>query len=160
MKDFSACGTRAGRPLESPDTPAGTGSSALGPDSSSTTDPSIGCRRPHARCETVATKPAFRDAFRQRRCLVVVDSFDVGKGRGRERKAIQMKDGKPFGVGAIWDRWQHGDGEAVESCAIITTAANELVSPINDRMPVIIANEGLRPVARSRILRPPRSFSG
>jgi len=104
---------------------------------SSASDPFLGRRFVHARCETVATKPAFRDSFRQRRCLVVVDRFDVGKGR----KAIQMKDGKPFGVAAYMDRWQEGDGEPLESCAIITTAANELVRPINDRMPVIIANE-------------------
>lgn len=92
----------------------------------------IGKRLVHARCETVATKPAFRDSFRLRRCLVVVDSFDVGKRRGKSYR-IQMKDGKPFDVGAMWDRWQGGD-QAVESCAIITTATNESVSPINKRM--------------------------
>lgn len=108
-----------------------------------TTDPSSGSRLPHARADTVATKPAFRDVFRQRRCLVVVDSFFLAKsGRDKRRSyVIQMKDGKPFGVGAIWDRWQQADAERVETCAVITTEANEVVSLINDRMPVIIAEE-------------------
>ena len=54
---------------------------------------------------------------------------------------IQMKDGRPFGVGGIRERWQQGDAEPLETCAVITTEANELVGPINDRMPVIIAEE-------------------
>ncbi len=104
--------------------------------------PSIGSRLVHARCKTAASKPAFRESFRQRRCLVVADSFDIGRrrGKGGSRYLIQMKDGKPFGVGSIWDRWEK-EGLSVESCAIITTAANDLVWPINDRMPVIIAQE-------------------
>ncbi len=108
-----------------------------------TTDPSIGSRLTHARAETVATKPAFRDAFRLRRFLVVVDSFFLAKsGRGKRRRyVIQMKDGRPSGVGAIWDHWQQGEAEPLETCAVITTEANELGSPINDRMPVIIANK-------------------
>lgn len=97
-------------------------------------DPSIGRRLIHARAETVATKRAFRDAFRHRRCMVVADTFHL------RRQAIQMKDGQPFGMGGIWDRWQRDD-EQIESCAVITTAANELVRPVNDRMPVIIAPE-------------------
>jgi putative SOS response-associated peptidase YedK len=68
--------------------------------SSSAADPSAAKRLTHARSETVASKPSFRDAFRRRRCLLVVDSFHLGKGRGH---AIQMKDGKPFGIAAIWD---------------------------------------------------------
>jgi putative SOS response-associated peptidase YedK len=102
----------------------------------SAADPSAARRLTHARSETVATKPSFRDSFRQRRCLLVVDSFNLGK---RSRRAIQMKDGKPFGIAAIWDRWQAGDGEPLETCAVITMAANDLVLPINDRMPAIIA---------------------
>jgi putative SOS response-associated peptidase YedK len=101
--------------------------------------PSLGSRLTHARAETVATNRAFREVFRRRRCLVVVDSFHLS--RQRKPYLIQMTDGQPFGVGAIWDGWQ-GDNESyVESCAIITTAANELVQPINGRMPVIIARE-------------------
>lgn len=109
-----------------------------------TTNPSSGSRLTHARAETVATKPAFRDAFRLRRCLVVVDSFFLVKsGKGKRRSyVIQMKDGHPFGVGAIWKRWQQAEAEpVVETCAVIATEANELVAPINDRMPVIIPQE-------------------
>lgn len=105
--------------------------------------PKIGIRLIHARAETVATKRAFREAFGSRRCLMAVDEFDLSRGRRKGQKqrfAIRMKDGRPFGVGAIWERWQH-DGETIESCAVITTASNDLVRPINDRMPVIIAPE-------------------
>jgi putative SOS response-associated peptidase YedK len=101
--------------------------------------PSLGGRLTHARAETVATKRAFREVFRRRRCLVVVDSFHLS--RQRKPYLIQMTDGQPFGVGAIWDGSLGDDESYVESCAIITTAANELVQPINDRMPVIIAPE-------------------
>lgn len=108
-------------------------------------DPSIGSRLTHARAETVATKLAFREAFRQRRCLMVVDGFYLWKSRGRGKKKqpyiIQMKDRRPFGVGAVWERWQPSGGEALESCAVITTPANEVIQPINDRMPAIVAQE-------------------
>jgi putative SOS response-associated peptidase YedK len=93
-------------------------------------DPSIASRLIHARAETVATKRAFRAAFRQRRCLVMTDGVQLRKRR------IEMKDGRPFGMGGVWERWE-GD-EEIESCAVITTTANKLVQPINDRMPVII----------------------
>lgn len=106
-------------------------------------DPSTGGQLIHARSETVAEKPTFRESFRQRRCLLVVDSFDLGKGHDKRGPsyAIQRTDRRPFGVGAIWDRWQSGGNEPIESCAVITTAANEIVRPINDRMPVIIAED-------------------
>ncbi len=100
--------------------------------------PAIGSRLVHARAETVGTKRAFREAFRHRRCLIVMDSFQLS-GR-MNRRVIQMKDGHPFGVGGVWERWQRGD-EHIESCALITSEANDLVRTINDRMPVIIAAE-------------------
>ncbi len=100
-------------------------------------DPTFGSRLPHARAETVATKRAFREAFRRRRCLVVVDSCRLS--RRRKSYLIQMTDGQPFGMGAVWDRWQKDDRGPIQSCAIITTTANEVVQPINDRMPAIIA---------------------
>jgi putative SOS response-associated peptidase YedK len=102
-------------------------------------DLSLGSRVAHARAETVATKRAFREAFSRRRCLVVVDSCHLS--RRRKPYLIQMTDGQPFGMGRVWDRWQKDEKGPIESCAIITTAANEVVQPINDRMPVIIAPE-------------------
>jgi putative SOS response-associated peptidase YedK len=96
-------------------------------------DSSIGDRLTHARAESVATKRAFREAFRQRRCLIVTDGVELGKGR------IEMKDGRPFGMGGLWERWE--GGEAVEICALITTSANEAVQHVSARMPVIIAEE-------------------
>jgi putative SOS response-associated peptidase YedK len=91
----------------------------------------VGVRMTHARAETVATQRAFPEAFRHRRCLIVVDSFYLS------RHVIQMADDRPFGVAAIWERWRRD--ELLESCAVITTDANELVRVINDRMPAIIA---------------------
>jgi len=102
-------------------------------------DPSLGSRLTHARAETVATKRAFREVFKRRRCLVVVDSCHLS--RRRKPYLIQMTDGQPFGMGGVWDRWQRDDESYIESCAIITTAANELIQQINDRMPVLIARE-------------------
>jgi len=101
--------------------------------------PDIGNPLIHARAETVATKPAFREAFRYRRCLMVADSFALSARR--KRLAIQMKDHRPFGVGGVWERWQRDDQEPTESCAIITVPANDLVRPANDRMPLIIAQQ-------------------
>ncbi|MHB0958261.1 MAG: SOS response-associated peptidase [Pirellulaceae bacterium] len=108
----------------------------------SSCDPSGGRHFVHARSETVATKPIFREAFRRRRCLLVVDSFDISKERsGKRSHVIQTQDRRPFGVGAVWERWEQAGTEPLESCAVITTSANELVRPINDRMPVIIAEQ-------------------
>lgn len=70
-------------------------------------------------------------------CLVVVDSFQLTKHR--KPYLIQLVDDQPFGLGGVWDCWQSEDEKLVASRAIITTVANELVQPINDRMPVIIA---------------------
>lgn len=96
-------------------------------------DSSRGTRLTHARAETVATRRAFREAFRQRRCLIVTDGVEVRKRR------LEMKNGQPFGMGGLWERWE--ESEQFETCTVITTSANELVQPIGDRMPVIIAEE-------------------
>jgi putative SOS response-associated peptidase YedK len=100
----------------------------------------IGARMINARAETLAEKPAFRAAFRARRCLIVADGFyEWQKVGGRKQPHfIRLRDGQPFGFAGLWERW-HGDGEeAVESCTIVTTEANELLAPIHDRMPVIV----------------------
>jgi putative SOS response-associated peptidase YedK len=70
--------------------------------------------------------------------LVVVDSFSLGKGSG---KTIQMENHRPFGIGGTWERWQRDGNEPLDSCAVITAQANDLVMPINGRMPVIIAEK-------------------
>jgi putative SOS response-associated peptidase YedK len=88
----------------------------------------------------VATKPAFRSAFRQRRCLIPADGFCEWKKAGRVRQPyfIRLKDGLPLAFAGLWEEWRDPDGQAVGSCAIIVTRANALLQPIHDRMPVIL----------------------
>lgn len=101
-------------------------------------DPKIGYRMINARAETAATKPAFRKAFAQGRCLVVADGFyEWQKADGRKQPYfIHMKDDQPFAFAGLWEHWE--GNEAIESCTIIVTAANDLMQPIHDRMPVIL----------------------
>lgn len=103
-------------------------------------DPEIGNRLINARAETAADKPSFRDAFRQRRCLVLADGFFEWKKRqgGKEPYLVRLHDGRPFAFAGLWERWRSPENEAVETCTILTTDANELVRPIHDRMPVIL----------------------
>jgi putative SOS response-associated peptidase YedK len=104
-----------------------------------------GGRKPiNAKCETVDRLPMFRDAYRRRRCILPVDGFYEWKAiRGQKAKqpyAIAMKDGKPFGIGALWENWKDpASGEWIRTFAVITTDANDLVAEIHDRMPLILA---------------------
>jgi putative SOS response-associated peptidase YedK len=104
-----------------------------------------GGRKPiNAKCETVGDLPTFRDAYRRRRCIVPVDGFFEWKAiKGQKAKqpyAIAMKDGAPFGIAGIWENWKEpASSEWIRTFAIITTDANELVSDIHDRMPVILS---------------------
>jgi putative SOS response-associated peptidase YedK len=92
--------------------------------------------------ETVATKPAFRDAFKSRRCLVPADGFYEWKkidAKAKQPYRIVMADGSPMAFGGLWERWQDpASGETVRSFTIVTTAPNALCSPIHNRMPVIL----------------------
>jgi putative SOS response-associated peptidase YedK len=101
--------------------------------------PTTGYRMINARAETVATRRAFRDAFRRRRCLVPADGFYEWK-RGTNPKQpyyIRMEEDRPFAFAALWEYWRRGDVE-IQSCSIITTEANALVTELHDRMPVIL----------------------
>jgi putative SOS response-associated peptidase YedK len=106
-----------------------------------------GGRRPvNARAETISTLPSFKDAYKRRRCLLPVDSFFEWKAtKGASAKqpfAIGMKSGEPFAIAAIWENWKRpGTEEWVRTFAVLTTTANELMSEIHDRMPVIIPPE-------------------
>ncbi len=107
-------------------------------------DAVIGNRMINARAETVADKPAFRAAFRHRRCLIAADGFYEWRKTGGGAKQpyhIRLESGAPFAIAGLWERWRPPDGEAVESCTLITTAANALLAPIHDRMPVIVGPE-------------------
>jgi putative SOS response-associated peptidase YedK len=96
----------------------------------------------NARAETVHKKPAYREAFKRRRCLVPADGFyewRTEKG-GKQPHFIHRTDGEPMAFAGLWEHWKSPEGgDGIDSCAIIVTEANELMQPIHDRMPVIVA---------------------
>jgi putative SOS response-associated peptidase YedK len=103
-------------------------------------DTKIGFSTINAKAESVDAKPAFRDAFRRRRCLVPVDAFYEWDKRRDERQpyAIAFADRRLMALAGLWENWRSPDGEWLRSFAIVTTAANDLVAPLHDRMPVIL----------------------
>ena len=104
-------------------------------------DAKIGNRMINARSETAATSPAFRRAFRERRCLIVADGFFEWQKVDAKTKQpffIRLEDDAPFGFAGLWEAWRGPDGAVVESCTILTTTPNELVSAVHDRMPVLL----------------------
>ncbi len=105
--------------------------------------PAVGSRMINARAETVATKPAFRRAFRERRCLILADGFyEWQRQDGRKQPFyIRLHDGRPFAFAGLWERWVPLDGQPLDSSTIITTKSNDLVGRIHQRMPVILAPE-------------------
>jgi putative SOS response-associated peptidase YedK len=94
----------------------------------------------NARAETVADKPAFRSAFARRRCLVPADGFYEWQPVAGKKQPVlfRLRDGRPFAFAGLWESWEGAGGEVVESCAILTTPANDLVRPVHERMPVIL----------------------
>jgi putative SOS response-associated peptidase YedK len=104
-------------------------------------DPAIGARMINARGETIAEKSAFRKPFERHRCLVPADGFYEWQAvAGRKQPMhVAMKDGATFAFAGLSERWLSSTGEVVDSCAIVTTAANALLRPLHERMPVIIA---------------------
>lgn len=114
-------------------------------------DLKLGNRMINARGETVARKPAFRQAFRKRRCLVLANGFYEWQktAAGKQPWYIDQADGEPFAMAGLWESWRGGpdadaDGTApVETCTIITTAANAMMRELHDRMPVILDSAGI-----------------
>ncbi len=105
-------------------------------------DPAIGNRLINAKSETVTEKPSFKNAFRSRRCLVPANGFfEWKKEKEKIPYHIKMKDGSPFAMAGIWDRWTSADGEIIHSFSILTTSPNEKMALIHDRMPVILPRE-------------------
>lgn len=102
--------------------------------------PDIGYRMINARAETVADKEAFRENFRERRCIIPADGFYEWHKllSGKQPYLLRLVTGAPFGFAGLWDRWQGPTGSVLESFAILTTTANPLVRTIHDRMPVIL----------------------
>jgi len=122
-------------------------------------DIAIGARMINARSETAHEKPAFKNAFRRRRCLIPADGFyewcktpggtgaparragaSTGKARStRQPYLITMADEQPFAMAGLWEHYQDEHGNELETCTILTTRANEMVGELHDRMPVIIS---------------------
>jgi putative SOS response-associated peptidase YedK len=103
-------------------------------------DAAVGSRMINARAETVAEKPAFRGAFRARRCLVPADGFyEWATRRGRKQAYhIGLSHGAPFGFAGLWERWVDPSGGALESCTLLTCDAVASIRAIHARMPVIL----------------------
>jgi putative SOS response-associated peptidase YedK len=104
-------------------------------------DSSIADKLINARAETVDKKPSFREAFRKRRCLIVADGFYEWKQEGKIKIPLYyyLKSGRPFGFAGLYETWIAPDQKKINTCTIITTAANELIAPVHDRMPVILS---------------------
>lgn len=104
-------------------------------------DPAIGSKMINARSETVAEKPSFRSAFRNRRCLIIADGFYEWQRQERKKQPFyfRLQNHQPFAFAGLWEHWQSPDGEEIETCTILTTEANELMSSIHNRMPVILS---------------------
>ena len=103
-------------------------------------DPAIGHRLINARAETAADKPAFRSAFRHRRCLIPADGFyEWHKAPGgKTPHHIHLHDNTPFAFAGLWETWRSPDGSSLETFTILTTEPNELVKPLHNRMPVML----------------------
>jgi putative SOS response-associated peptidase YedK len=104
-------------------------------------DPSIGNRMINARAETVAEKPAFRAAYRRRRCIVLADGFYEWHREGSVKIPyyITLASGDPFAFAGLWENWQDKDGEAsLQTTTLITTSANDYLASLHHRMPVIL----------------------
>jgi putative SOS response-associated peptidase YedK len=119
---------------------------ARGESVAETKDPAIAARLINARGESVAEKPSFRDAFRHRRCLIPASGFYEWKSAATAQEArlkqpcyISLKSGEAMAIGGLWESWTSPAGKLIRSCCIVTTAANELLRPIHERMPLIIA---------------------
>lgn len=95
----------------------------------------------NARSESLDSRPAFEEPTRSRRCLVLADGFYEWRAEAGRRQPylVRLRRGGPFAFAGLWDRWSEDPEATVESCTIITTEANDLLRPIHDRMPVVLA---------------------
>jgi putative SOS response-associated peptidase YedK len=104
-------------------------------------DKSIGTRMINARAETVAEKPAYRAAYKHRRCLVLADGFYEWQKQGDAKQPyyISLASGDPFALAALWENWtDKSSGESIQSTTLITTAANEFMQSLHHRMPMVL----------------------
>jgi len=103
-------------------------------------DPSIGYKTINARSETVAQKPSFRDAFRNRRCIVVANGYYewIKEGKKKRPMYIHATSGEFLAFAGLWERWRSPQNKVWETCTILTTDANEKMHDIHHRMPVLL----------------------
>lgn len=106
-------------------------------------DASGAARTINARSETAATKPAFRDPLRFRRCLIPADGFYEWKRTGAAKQpfCFEVNDGELFAFAGLWDGWKNAEGQWIKSCTILTTIPNSVTGAVHDRMPVILDRE-------------------
>jgi putative SOS response-associated peptidase YedK len=102
-------------------------------------DPKVSFSNITARSETVATSPAFRSAFRSRRCLLPADGFyEWSDPKGQKRATFfRLTDDAPFVFAGLYEHWGE-DGQALDTCAFVTRDANAVVKPVHPRMPVML----------------------
>jgi putative SOS response-associated peptidase YedK len=128
-------------------------------------DASIAASTINAKSETAATKPAFRDPLKLRRCLIPADGFYEWKKSGTSKQpfCFEVNDGELFAFAGLWDGWKNTEGQWIKTCSILTTIPNVVTSPVHDRMPVILdaahydlwLDPGMQNVAAvSELLRP------
>jgi putative SOS response-associated peptidase YedK len=104
-------------------------------------DAKFGYSTINARAEEVTAKPAYREAFKRRRCLVPADAFYEWQRIDKKTKhpfAFALKSGEPYALAGLWDRWQPKEGTPLETFTILTTDPNALMEPVHNRMPVIL----------------------
>jgi len=110
-------------------------------------DRKIGYRMINARAETLTEKPSFRAPFHQRRCIIPASGFYEWQQGAKARQPYYLfrRDHAPLALAGLWERWEDPGkpGEVLESCTIITTAANALVAPLHQRMPAILEREAM-----------------
>jgi putative SOS response-associated peptidase YedK len=103
-------------------------------------DASGAARTINARSETAATKPAFRDPLKFRRCLIPADGFYewARKGSSKQPFCFEVNDGGLFAFAGLWDGWKDATGTWIKTCSILTTTPNAVTSAVHDRMPAIL----------------------
>jgi putative SOS response-associated peptidase YedK len=104
-------------------------------------EPRIGARMINARGESVADKPAFRSSFKSKRCLIPIEGFYEWRKQGKARLPVLIRpaEGGLLALGGLWARWRNPEDESrIESCSIITVAANAQISAVHDRMPFML----------------------
>ena len=104
-------------------------------------DAAIGSKMINARAETAAEKPSFRAAFKRRRCLIPADGFFEWQGSRKTPMYIHLENRTLFAFAGLWESRANPDGSKLETCAILTAEANELIRPLHHRMAVILAPE-------------------